>query len=203
VLVFTQLSPKIQMLLEKDLFSDKDSSNWRIFPDLDHGLEWCEDQMIRAFSGLGFDTEPLTLMEELKKSLPPTISPDSLMFYFEPLEVKAGECFIRQGAPSPGLYFIETGLATVQFECGPDTQVRIRTLRPGTVVGEIGLYLGGNTSASVYANQDTTLFHLSPAKLNEMEENAPEVAAAFHKLIARIMGEKLIDTTESLQALLS
>lgn len=196
VLVFTHLSPQIRKLLDKDLFSAKDSAAWRIFPDLDHGLEWCEDQILAG----GPKAEPLTLMAELRKSL--TIAPERLMRYFEPIEVQGGECIIRQGAPTPGLYFVESGLATVQLECGPHTQVRLRTLHPGTVVGEMGLYLDCDTSASVYANETTTLFHLSPAKLKEMEADAPEVAAALHKLIARTMGEKLRDTTDSLRAIL-
>jgi SulP family sulfate permease len=194
VLVFTQLSPEIRKLLDKDLFSAKDAATWQIFPDLDHGLEWCEEQILAT----GPQAEPVTLMTELQKSL--TIAPERLMSYFEHVAVEAGECIIRQGTPSPGLYFIESGLATVQLECGPRTQVRLRTLHPGAIVGEMGLYLGGDTSASVYANEPTTLLHLSPAKLKEMEEDAPEVATAFHKLIARTLGEKLADTTESLRA---
>lgn len=199
VLVFTQISPKIRRLLDKDLFSVLEPGVWQIFSDLDHGLEWCEDQLLASVP----QTEPATLMAELRQSLPPAITPEHLIAYFERIEVCAGECIIRQGVPSPGLYFIESGLATVQLECGPHTQVRLRTLRPGTIVGEMGLYLGGDTSAAVYANQATTLFHLSPAKLKEMEECAPDIAAAFHKLIARNMGEKLRDTTESLRVMVA
>lgn len=202
-LVFTQLSAQIQRKFEKEIFSAKDRDAWHIFPDLDHGLEWCEDQMIETFAEVGIANRPLTLMAQLKKALPPAVHPDQLMCYFEPVKVKAGECFIRQGMPSAGLYFLESGLATVQLECGESNQVRLRTLQPGTVVGELGFYLGAETSASVYADKDSTLFHLSPEKLQEMEVNDPQVAAAFHKLIARVVSEKLLDTTESLQALLS
>ena len=203
LLVFTQTSPSIQRKLEKELFSDKDCETCRIFPDLDHGLEWCEDQMVQTFASVGFNNKPLTLMAQLEKALLPAISRDQLLSYFEHLEVKAGECFIRQGAQTTGLYFFETGLATVELEYEKNKRMRLRTLQPGTVVGEMGLYLGGKASASVYANQDSSLFHLSIAKLAEMEENAPQVAASFHKFVARLMSEKLLDTTESLQALLS
>lgn len=203
LIVFTQISPSIQRKLEKELFSNKDRETWRIFPDLDHGLEWCEDQMIQTFAGVGFGNKPPTLMMQLEKALPPTISHERLLSYFEHLEIKAGECLIRQGTQTTGLFFVETGLATVELEYGENKRMRLRTLQPGTVVGEMGLYLGGETSASVYANQDSTLFRLSPAKLVEMEENDPEVASAFHKFVARVMSEKLLDTTESLQALLS
>jgi SulP family sulfate permease len=159
--------------------------------------------MIQTFAGVGFGNKPPTLMMQLEKALPPTISHERLLSYFEHLEIKAGECLIRQSTQTTGLFFVETGLATVELEYGENKRMRLRTLQPGTVVGEMGLYLGGETSASVYANQDSTLFRLSPAKLVEMEENDPEVASAFHKFVARVMSEKLLDTTESLQALLS
>jgi len=206
-LVFTGLASALRQRLERDLFRGQDPAAWRLFPDLDHGLEWCEDQVIQAFEGFGGlrpGAQPQTLLAELQKSLPPAVSPERLVGYFERLEVPAGECFIQQGAPSTGLYFIESGLATVQLEPGPggQGQMRLRTLQPGTVVGEIGLYLGGETTASVYANQDTVLFHLSLARLEEMEAGDPVLAAAFHKLIARTLGERLLDTTESLQAML-
>jgi SulP family sulfate permease len=203
VLVFTQISPDTQSKLEKELFSDKSSETCRVFPDLDHGLEWCENQIIQRFTDENIDSKPLTLMAQLEKALPPAISHDQLLCYFEHVEIKTGEYFIHQGEPTAGMYFVETGLATVELEVGKEKRMRIRTLQPGTVVGEMGIYLGSETSASVYANQDTTLFRLSPARLVEMEENDPWVAVAFHKFVARVMSERLIDSTESIQALLS
>jgi hypothetical protein len=34
-----------------------------------------------------------------------------------------------------------------------------------------------------------------------MEDNAPEIASAFHKFLAGILSERLIDTNDTLEAL--
>jgi len=52
VLVFTHLSPKMQHQLEKEVFKPEDDAVWRIFPDLDRGVEWCETQTIQTLENL-------------------------------------------------------------------------------------------------------------------------------------------------------
>jgi CRP-like cAMP-binding protein len=78
----------------------------------------------------------------------------------------------------------------------------LRTMRSGTVVGELGLYLDRKASASVIADESCTLFYLPAKKLKEMESNAPEIASALHKFLAGILSERLIDTNDTLEALI-
>lgn len=73
----------------------------------------------------------------------------------------------------------------------------------GTVVGELGLYLGYPATASVVTDQPSTLYFLSADSLKRMEEASPEIAAALHKLIARTLGERLATMNETVEALLS
>jgi SulP family sulfate permease len=68
-------------------------------------------------------------------------------------------------------------------------------------VGELGLYLGRKASASVVADEPCRLFYLPTEKLREMERDAPVIASAFHKFIAGVLSERLIDTNEALQEL--
>ena len=72
----------------------------------------------------------------------------------------------------------------------------------GTTVGELGLYVGRPASASVVTDRPSTVYYLSAHNLKRMEETEPEIAAAFHKFIAGLLGERLADTTSALQALL-
>ncbi|MFN2283513.1 MAG: sulfate permease and related transporter, partial [Anaerolineae bacterium] len=78
---------------------------------------------------------------------------------------------------------------------------RVRTMNAGTIVGEIGLYLGSQTSAAVVAEEAGTLYYLSSDNLKKMENEAPALAAAFHKFVAQHLSERLAETTEILQAL--
>jgi SulP family sulfate permease len=200
-LVFTSLSPKMQRQMEKEILREGEEDSLQVFADLDHGIEWCEDQMIASFESLDFGSTPSTLMKQLEKALPSSVSAAELMTYFEEKKAEQGEYVIRQGDDS-ALYFIETGQVTVQLEGNDDKIIRLRTMRSGTVVGELGLYLDRKASASVIADEPCTLFYLPAKKLKEMENNAPEIASAFHKFLAGILSERLIDTNDTLEALI-
>jgi SulP family sulfate permease len=200
-LVFTHLSPKMQRQMKKEILREGEKRSLQVFADLDHGIEWCEDQMITTFKSLDFGATPLTLMKQLKEALPPSVSAAHLMTYFEEKKAEQGEYLIRQGEES-ALYFVESGQVTVQLEGGDGKITRLRTMRSGTVVGELGFYLRQKASASVIADEPCTLFYLPAKKLKEMEKDAPEIASALHKFIAGILSERLIDTNDALQALI-
>jgi SulP family sulfate permease len=201
-LVLTHLSPKMQRQMEKAVFQDGDQAAWHVFPDLDHGIEWCERQMIKTFESVGFGAKPKTLMKLLESGLPSPNDVVKLMHYFERQDVIQGDCIIRQGDTYSGLYFIEAGQVTVTFDCGDGRIVRLRMIGRGSVVGEIGLYLKRQASASVVTDQPSTLYFLSADKLCEMERDAPEIATAFHRFIANILAERLVNSNDTIQALL-
>jgi SulP family sulfate permease len=224
VLVFTHLSPRIQQQLEKEVFTAGNSDVWRIFPDLDHGVEWCEEQMIHTFESVGLAPRPKTAMRQLEEFLsrsprflgwretlaqpddegapPEPVGVRSVMPYMKRMDVQAGQVLIRQGQASGGLYFVETGQVTIQLESADRPPVRLRTRGKGTLIGEIGLYLGSPASASVVADRPSTIYCLSAEDLKRMEESAPEVAAALHKFVAQHLSERLVGTTRTLEALL-
>ncbi len=108
---------------------------------------------------------------------------------------------MRQNNSPSGLYFLETGQVTVQLEAEDGSIIRLRQMSAGTLVGEIGTYLNQAATASVIADQPSTLYHLSLEALKRMEQSDPEIAAAFHRFMARFMAERLTHTTETLQAL--
>jgi len=89
-----------------------------------------------------------------------------------------------------GIGFLE-GVGHVTFHRGREGDygkvVRLRTMRSGTVVGELGSYLDRKASASVTADEPCTLFYLQAAKLKGMEEDAHEIASAFHRFLAGIL----------------
>jgi len=202
-LVFTNLSADMQRQVKRELLPGGDEPSLQFFLDLDHGIEWCEDQMATSFSSVDLDVNALSLMKQLRNAMPPSVTDEELLSYFEEKKADKGEYIIHQGDDSAGLYFIEKGQVTVQLEGEGGKTTRLRTMQTGTVVGELGLYLGRKTTASVIADESCTLFHLTTQKFNEMEKNAPEIASAFHKFIVGILGERLVDTNDTLQALVT
>ncbi len=226
VLVFTHLSPRIQRQLEREVLTAKDKTVWRTFVDLDHGIEWCEEEMIRTFESVGLSAKPKSVKRQLEEFLPKSIqfsdlfddfihedkrqiegqqgsiSVASLEKYMEQMDVEKGHYLIRQGDTAKGLFFIEAGGATVQLEYKDGKTVRLRKMGAGTVVGEVGLYLGSPTTASVVTDQPSTIYYVSADNLKRMEEVDPGIAAAFHKFIAHILSERLSSTTATVKALL-
>jgi SulP family sulfate permease len=199
-LAFTDLSVGIQRQMEKEVLS-KGANQLRTFDDLDHGVEWCEDQVLASSETAELIEKPLTLLKQLERSLPSSVTIVDLMSYFEERRAEKGEILIHQGDDNVGLYFIETGQVTVQREGQAGKTTRLRTMQTGTVVGELGLYLGRKATASVVADEPCKLYYLPTEKLREMERNAPAIASAFHRFIAGILSERLIDTNEALETL--
>jgi len=174
---------------------------FRALPTLDQGLEWCEEQIL-ASDGLPLDETQDTLRAFLENALPQSDNITRLMGYLEKMDVDSGHHLVRQGDPADDLYFIESGAATALFELADGRSMRLRAMRSGTVVGEIGLYLGGARTASVVMTQPGTLYRLSADAIQQMEEKDPEVAAALHLLIARLMAVRLAEYNDTLMAVL-
>lgn len=200
ILVFTHLAPTVHHQLEDKVLQHEPDPIWRVFPDLDHGIEWCENQAIEVFEGVGMAARTKSLMEQMR-ALTPT-SADRLMNYVEEQTVDAGYCLIRQGDEPKGLYFIETGQVTVQLELENNAIIRLRRMDAGTIVGELGVYLNRNATASVVTNRSSLLYRLSTDALKRMEQEEPELAAAFHRYMVNFLAERLAHTTDTLEALI-
>jgi len=198
-LVLTHISEKIQQQFELGGLSKNERV--RIFPDLDHGLEWCEDQLLE----IGLVTKkhlPVTLPAQLAESGFEKANTARLMKFLEKVQVEEGECLIQQGDEADALYFIELGEVSVYLELEDGRRVRLHTLGLGTTVGELGLYLGTRRTASVIADSPTIAYRLTRMALFEMREKEPELAVAFHELVVRLLSERLAATTRSLEAVL-
>jgi SulP family sulfate permease len=223
-LIFTQISPRLQRRLEREVFAGADGAAWRVFPDLDRGVEWCEEQMIQDFAGVGLSGRSRTARQRLEEALSglgrpiswwgqsedkqrqakpaPTSIIESLMKYLERKDVEAGYYLIREGEAFTSLYFVGDGQVTAERVYPDGRKVRLRTMGPSTVVGEVGMYLGSKASASVVTDCPSTIYSLSSDKLSQMEEADPAIAAAFHKFMAQLLSERLVSTTDTLQSAL-
>src|SRR5262245_11389965 len=73
--------------------------------------------------------------------------------YLEKQTIGAGEHLIRQGATADALYFVQSGEVTTVLELPGATPQRLRRQSSGTVVGELGLFLGVPRTASIVTNQ--------------------------------------------------
>ncbi len=108
---------------------------------------------------------------------------------------------ILQGDPSSDLFFIESGKVRVVVELDNGRTMRVRTMEPGTVVGEIGLYLGQLRLASVVTEEPCVIYRLSAEALQKMERENSVLASAFHEFMVRILAERVTQQNRTLRAL--
>jgi SulP family sulfate permease len=203
-LIFVQLQPGVRaMLHESGCIPAADGPSCphcSVFADMDHAIEWCENQLL-AGAQLACSRVSCSLKEHLADFFSDPAMIDRLMQYLERIEEPAGYRLFVKGTPAKHLYFIESGTVTAYLESDSGMRKRLRTMGAGTVVGEIGLYLGMPRSASVYTDGPGVLYRLKADDLALMEAQDAELASAFHRFIVRLVAGRLMHANEELQML--
>ena len=105
-----------------------------------------------------------------------------------------------QGETSDDLYFLESGRVTVLVTFPSGAVMRVRTMGPGTMVGELGFYLGLIRSATVVADEAAFVYRLTREGLAEMSRTEPTLAGHFHEFMARRLSARLADKDRLLAA---
>jgi sulfate permease, SulP family len=169
----------------------------RFEPDLDRAVEWCEESLL---SWLGLRDAGAGIGSALQ--FPDDLDLQRLHPYLEPLDVLPGDRLVRQGESPEELFLVESATLTIELELRDGTVRRLRRLLPGTIVGEMGLYVRGPRSTSVVVEAPGRVFRMSRTSFEAMERDAPEVAAAFHRFVARLLAQRLGYLLRTLEDLL-
>lgn len=187
-LIVCNLSEEHHNLLQKENLHDI-----HYFYKLNEALEWSENQLLKEQDSYE------TLQDQLKRISNKKIS--ALMQHFEKLQLNIGETLIRQGDASNDVFFIESGQVSVQLNLNDGKTILLRKIEPGSVVGEVALYLQTPRSATVITEKPSIVYKMTRAKLDEIKEHDPEAAALFHEYIAWVLAERLTDTNQLLRSL--
>jgi SulP family sulfate permease len=197
-LVLCGLTDSVRTQLEHGGFADIDTVH--VLPDLDHAAQWCEDRVLEEAGVSAAPAAPLDRL--LRDGLGVNVDLARLAPYMEPMDVAEGQEVIRQGEPSEDMLFLESGSLTAVITLPGGQSMRLRTMAPGVVVGEMGLYLESHRTASVVSESASRLHRLSRRSLDEMQVRDPELAAALHRAFARLLAQRLRDTTQALDGML-
>jgi SulP family sulfate permease len=216
-LLLSGLRPETQRELEQTRFLP--NPEVRVFADMDHGLEWMEDELLAAArnkarvapavedapaTDTGADA-PATAEQGLRRILSAQFGDhalDVLLAHCEWLKLDAGAPLFRRGDPSDALYFIEHGEVSVQLQLDDGQSVRLRSFGPGTIVGEMGLHSQQPRSADVVALGTCRVCRLSAERLARMVREHPEVAIEFYAFVIRLLSARLAAANEEIRALL-
>lgn len=193
-LVFTHLQPTVEnQLIQSGCIEVEDACQQ--FPDLDRGIEWCEDQILKAIPLRRRRFVPLVL--QLAELL--TIQQEDtrqFMDYLEPLTISTNQVLFNPGDAADSLYFLENGQVSILIKLQDGQIKRLQTLGSGTVFGEVEFYQNASRFVMAVADKDSSLYSLSRAKLPEMQVTHPQLAAAFHQFSARLLAERIFPSWE-------
>jgi sulfate permease, SulP family len=195
-LVMTELKA-VAWQLEQNGIKPAPRENLRVFATLDEGLEWCEAQLLAA-SEHAHKPQP-TFEERLEAFM--GFEASRLLDYFERLEVAPGHYLMKQGDAPDVLYFVASGQVTARLEREGQAPVRLETMRGGSIVGELGFYTGGVRTASVVADEASAIYRLTDEALTRMTRHDPELAASFHKLVVRLLADRVAHLMRVVEAL--
>jgi SulP family sulfate permease len=164
-------------------------------PDLDRGLQRCEDALLSA-PGL---TEA---MREHPAAAGSDGLPPGLADHLERVSVPQDTVLLHQDDPPGDVYVLESGRLSVETSTPEGTRLRLRTLRPGVVVGEIAHYTGIPRTADVVAEVPSVVLRIDRESIARLEAEEPELAAALHRWLATTLAERLSETLGAVDALL-
>ena len=178
----------------------KGSGIVRLFQDLDHAVEWCENTLLYQ------EEVTMVMLPSLKDQLRSRFANredlETFMAYLEKQQVPINTVLIHQGDPPCGIYFVDRGQVRAELPLPSGETTRLRTMGEGTIIGELGFYLQEPASANVITELPSTLYYLPMQALAKMEQNDPKLAAVFHKYLAETVSKRLVNTNATVQALL-
>ncbi|NND81547.1 MAG: SLC26A/SulP transporter family protein [Gammaproteobacteria bacterium] len=168
--------------------------------DLDQGLEWCENIILQEEGAK--ETISAGIFESIGRELSDTAQLRQLHKYLQRVEVNEGQALMRVGDSAEEVFFLESCTASAYIIDSRGQERRVSGAGRGAVYGEIGFFLGIPRTALVRADSEGEVFSLSRKSLNQMEHEAPELAAVIIRYLAKVVTERLVNTTQSLQAVL-
>jgi SulP family sulfate permease len=190
VLVFTGLSFDLERHLEETGFAfNEEDGGCQSFVDLDHGLEWCENDLLESAGALVMEGRGVE--ELLSRAFPDPGLRSRLLSRLEEVPLARGQVIFRQGDPPDAMYFVRQGWVNVEIAIEGGRTLRLKKMGPGTVFGEIGLFASDPRTASVVAAEHCELLRLSTGTLESMRASEPRLAAALDQFVVTLLAGRL------------
>ncbi|RDB21774.1 Uncharacterized protein C24H6.11c [Hypsizygus marmoreus] len=105
--------------------------------------------------------------------------------YLERLAVPEGYVLWKKDDPPDGLYIVESGVLRAIYKFADHTPRFEESMVPGTVAGELSALSALPRNATVVVERDATLWKLSMGNLARLENENPNLARTFLRLILK------------------
>ncbi|HUO92075.1 MAG TPA: SulP family inorganic anion transporter [Rhizomicrobium sp.] len=195
-LVFVNLSRELEIAFRITGFLADDVVVER---DLDHALEKCENVIIEAHRHS--DDRHETLVEWLSEVLDDREHGAALAGLCKRIEVAEGDIIARQGDASDAMHFIFDGRVGIIVETGEGNALRVRSLGPRTIIGEIGLLTQRPRSAHIVAETPSVLYALGLDAYDHLKRDNPALIQALLTYVVKVIGERLSFSNQTIGVL--
>ena len=175
---------------EKALRSSEFISNEvSIVAELDHALEWCENEVIAQHQGR--EQEEASLRDWFAQILDDERDATALMHHCARIEVEAGDTIVRAGDPADSMHFILEGRVGIMIPAGEDRTTRVRSLGRYTTIGEMGLVSHAPRSATIQAEVASILYVLNAEQFEAIKTDDPALSQKLLTYFVTVMAERL------------
>ncbi|NNK84615.1 MAG: SLC26A/SulP transporter family protein, partial [Desulfobacterales bacterium] len=202
-LLFSQLSKNrslINYLEAMDLTKDLIDQN--TYPDTDMALEWTEDHLLdqheqRKNKPGSTDLSEMIIFKNFSEKELALIQQNMVNLSFN-----KDETVFKEGDQTRDIYFLIKGKMTVNIYLPEsDSQKRLFTYAPGTVIGEMSFLDGAPRSASVWASERSEVMCLPIKNFQRLSQKEPELTTKFIKSLALEISGRLRRTSNQVRLL--
>lgn len=198
-LAFSGLSEPIRTSFQKaKLFAS--GSPHQIFGSRNEALEWCEDMILMHYEvgAASIHSFEAWLTVEFGGAADMT----RIAAYLIRQEVAVDERIFLQGEPSDSVVLLASGCVAITIDDDQGRAIRLRRMVGYTVIGEMGFYRRVPRTATVIAEEPSIIYRMTRESFETMQDQDPAAAAAFNKLIIRLLADRLEFANREIAALL-
>jgi SulP family sulfate permease len=185
-LLLVHLPPAAEKALRSSEFIEDEVS---IVSELDHALEWCENEIIAQHQGL--EQDEASLRDWFSQILGSEPDAAELTHRCQRIEVKAGETIVRAGDPADSMHFILDGRVGIMIPAAEGRTTRVRSLGRYTTIGEMGLVSQAPRNATIQAEVASTLYVLTTYQFEALKKENPALGQKLLTYFVSVMAERL------------
>ena len=187
-------------MVEKALRSSEFiSKEVNVVPELDHALEWCENEIIAQHQEL--EQYEANLRDWFTQILGSEDDAEDLTHRCQRIEVEAGEIIVRAGDDADSMLFILDGRVGVMMAKEDGRSTRLRSLGRYTTIGEMGLVSQAPRSATIQAETDSVLYVLNHHQFEAIRAERPELSHKLLTYFVSVLAERLSFASRTISVL--
>jgi SulP family sulfate permease len=175
-------------------------NNVLCFADTDAALEWAEDKLVVRYTEIPRTDQELALSE---LCIVEGFSPADIALitsYVRRREFNAGDVLFQEGDPGNALYLLARGTVTIRLMLEDANPLRLATLIPGVMFGEMALLESQNRSADAIATTPIVVYEMDQPNFAAILREHPPLATQLIANMARAIAARLRVTSDHLRA---